>query len=149
VLDLLANLGLQGERRAGLTGVWLEGRKLAAIGVGARRWVSQHGVALNVNCDLGGFAAIAPCGLSQPVGRLADWRPELACADLAPRLLAHLADRFALELRPPRAGEELGEELGGAEPAGEAPAGEERAGQAPPPEPAAPDHLPPTGLERS
>lgn len=107
VLDLLADLGLQGERRAGLTGVWLEGRKLAAIGVGARRWISQHGVALNVSCDLGGFAAIAPCGLALPVGRLADWRPALSCADLAPRLLAHLAARFALELRAPRAREEL------------------------------------------
>lgn len=50
---MLAELGLVGERIEGLTGVWLEGRKLAAIGVGARRWISQHGLALNVNCDLG------------------------------------------------------------------------------------------------
>ncbi|MEB3182846.1 MAG: lipoyl(octanoyl) transferase LipB [Cyanobacteriota bacterium] len=107
VIDLLADLGLPGERREGLTGVWLEGRKLAAIGVGARRWITQHGLALNVSCDLGGFAAIAPCGLSLPVGRLADWRPDLSCRAVAPRLLEHLAARFTLHLQAPRAGEEL------------------------------------------
>lgn len=107
VIDLLADLDLRAERRSGLTGVWLEGRKVAAIGVGARRWISQHGLALNVDCDLAGFAAIAPCGLDLPVGRLADWRPDLSCAAVAPRLLAHLERRFGLRLRPPRPGEAL------------------------------------------
>ena len=69
VLDLLAELGLPGERMEGFTGVWLEGRKVAAIGVGARRWISQHGLALNVDADLSGFAAVVPCGLvGRPVG---------------------------------------------------------------------------------
>jgi lipoyl(octanoyl) transferase len=63
VIDVLAALGLAGERCPGLTGVWLEGRKVAAIGVGARRWVSQHGLALNVDCALEGFGRIVPCGL--------------------------------------------------------------------------------------
>lgn len=107
VIDLLAEFDLAAERRAGLTGVWLEGRKLAALGVGARRWISQHGLALNVSCDLAGFGAIAPCGLELPVGRLVDWRPELSCAAVAPRLLGHLERRFGLRLRPPRAHELL------------------------------------------
>jgi len=64
VLDVLVALGLAGERCPGLTGVWLEGRKVAAIGVGARRWISQHGLALNVNCPMEGFEAIVPCGLA-------------------------------------------------------------------------------------
>jgi lipoyl(octanoyl) transferase len=119
VLDLLAELALPGERREGLTGVWLEGRKVAALGVGARRWISQHGLALNVDCDLAGFTAIAPCGLELPVGRLADWRPGLGCAALAPRLLAHLATRFGLELRPATAAERLKEWSGGAATAAE------------------------------
>ena len=75
VLDVLEQQGLSAERREGLTGVWLEGKKLAAIGVGCRRWVTQHGLALNVSCDLAGFEAITPCGLSLPVGRLDQWRP--------------------------------------------------------------------------
>jgi lipoyl(octanoyl) transferase len=101
VLDVLAALGLAGERSSGQTGVWLEGRKVAAIGVGARRWISQHGVALNVDCDLAGFAAIVPCGIAdRPVGRLVDWIPGLSCASVRPLLLHAVAVRFGLRLRP-------------------------------------------------
>jgi lipoyl(octanoyl) transferase len=108
VIDLLAGLDLQGERIAGLTGVWLEGRKVAAIGVGARRWISQHGLALNVDGDLAGFAAVVPCGLSdRPVGRLVDWRPELTSQGLRQRLLVAFAQRFGLTLRPPNPQEGL------------------------------------------
>ena len=108
VLDVLAALGLAGERWPGRTGVWLEGRKLAAIGVGARRWISQHGLALNVEADLAGFAAVVPCGLrDRPVGRLVDWRPGLTAASLQPLLLRCFADRFGLTLRPPTPQEAL------------------------------------------
>jgi lipoyl(octanoyl) transferase len=108
VIDLLAALGLAGERSSGLTGVWLEGRKVAAIGVGARRWISQHGLALNVEADLAGFAAVVPCGIAdRPVGRLADWRPALTAEVLRPLLLDCFARRFGLQLRPPRADEAL------------------------------------------
>ena len=97
VLDVLTALELPGERSSGQTGVWLEGRKVAAIGVGARRWISQHGLALNVSCDLAGFAAIVPCGISdRPVGRLADWIPGLSCEQVRPLLLAAVAARFGL-----------------------------------------------------
>jgi len=108
VIDLLALLGLQGERIAGLTGVWCEGRKVAALGVGARRWISQHGLALNVDCPLEGFGAIVPCGIAhRPVGRLRDWRPELTCAAVAPLLLEAFSQRFNLQLRAPQASEQL------------------------------------------
>ena len=101
VLDVLAALGLAGERSSGQTGVWLEGRKVAAIGVGARRWISQHGVALNVDCDLAGFSAIVPCGIAdRPVGRLVDWIPGLSCAAVRPLMLQAVAVRFGLRLRP-------------------------------------------------
>ncbi len=51
------------ERLAGFTGVWSGGRKLASIGVAVRRWVSYHGVAVNVSTDLAFFRRIYPCGL--------------------------------------------------------------------------------------
>ncbi len=108
VIDLLAGLGLAAERQSGLTGVWLEGRKLAAIGVGARRWISQHGLALNVNCSLEGFGAIVPCGLSgRAVGRLSDWLPGVTPERLQAPLLAAFRRRFGLELRPATADENL------------------------------------------
>lgn len=108
VIDLLAELGLEGGRLEGLTGVWLEGRKVAAIGVGARRWISQHGLALNVEADLAGFAEVVPCGITnREVGRLVDWRPELSAAVLRPRLLETFARRFGLQLRAPTLQEQL------------------------------------------
>jgi lipoyl(octanoyl) transferase len=104
VLDVLAALDLPGERSTGQTGVWLQGRKVAAIGVGARRWISQHGLALNVSCDLAGFAAIVPCGIAdRPVGRLADWIPGLSSDQVRPLLLQAVASRFALRWCDPGA----------------------------------------------
>lgn len=56
--------GVNAGRREGLTGVWVENRKLASIGVGVRRWISFHGFALNVTREsLGPFFAITPCGI--------------------------------------------------------------------------------------
>jgi lipoyl(octanoyl) transferase len=108
VLRVLERLGLPGERWPGRTGVWRQGRKLAAIGIGARRWISQHGLALNVNCQLEGFASIVPCGIAdRPVGRLVDWRPELTPAAVRPLLLEAFADHFDLRLQPPGPSERL------------------------------------------
>ncbi len=56
--------GIEADRRDGLTGVWIENRKIASIGVGVRKWVSMHGFAINVAKDLSGFEAIVPCGIS-------------------------------------------------------------------------------------
>lgn len=56
-------LGLAASRRPGLTGVWLGNRKVAAIGVAVRHWVTWHGFALNVNNDLSLFDGIVPCGI--------------------------------------------------------------------------------------
>ena len=115
VIDLLADLGLRGERVPGRTGVWLEGHKLAAIGVGARRWISLHGLALNVDLSLEGFAAITPCGLAgHPVGRLCDWRPDCSVALLTPLLLEHAARCLELDLEPPRPAELLDRGAGAA-----------------------------------
>jgi len=56
--------GVSAGRREGLTGVWVENRKLASIGVGVRKWISMHGFAINItNQSLPPFFAITPCGL--------------------------------------------------------------------------------------
>jgi lipoyl(octanoyl) transferase len=64
IIATAARFGVQAERIDGLTGVWIDGqRKLAAIGVRVRRGVTTHGLALNVNTDLGWFDEMVPCGV--------------------------------------------------------------------------------------
>lgn len=63
LIGTLARWGLSGERVPGRTGVWVEGEKIASIGVAVRRWVGYHGFALNVSPALDGFELIHPCGL--------------------------------------------------------------------------------------
>jgi lipoyl(octanoyl) transferase len=68
MIRVLARFGVAGERREGRIGVWIarSGRedKIGAIGVRVRRWVTYHGLALNVESDLANYAGIVPCGIS-------------------------------------------------------------------------------------
>jgi lipoyl(octanoyl) transferase len=64
LIDLLAHYDIVAQRRESLTGVWIENRKIASIGVGVRHWVTMHGFALNVCGDLSPFDHIVPCGIN-------------------------------------------------------------------------------------
>jgi lipoyl(octanoyl) transferase len=75
VIDTLTEFNVKGERRKGRVGVWVDRTrpggakredKIAAIGVRLRRWVSYHGISLNVAPDLSHFGGITPCGVSEP-----------------------------------------------------------------------------------
>ena len=91
IIDSLAKFDVIAERRCGRVGVWVthdDGReeKIAAIGVRLRKWVSFHGIAINVRPDLSHFGGIVPCGISehgvtslQALGQMAD----MAQLDLA------------------------------------------------------------------
>ena len=64
LIDLLAQYDIAAQRRESLTGVWVENRKIASIGVGVRHWITMHGFALNVCGDLSPFDHIVPCGIN-------------------------------------------------------------------------------------
>ena len=63
LIEVLAKHGIAATRRESLTGVWVEDRKIASIGVGVRHWITMHGFALNVCGDLSPFNHIVPCGI--------------------------------------------------------------------------------------
>lgn len=64
LLNVCTSLGVNAQRREGLTGIWVGDRKLASIGVGVRKWISMHGFALNVTDEsLAAFDHITPCGI--------------------------------------------------------------------------------------
>jgi lipoyl(octanoyl) transferase len=65
LIQALGDFGIRGTRIAGLTGVWVENEKIAAIGVRIARWITSHGFALNVNTDLDYFSLIVPCGIAE------------------------------------------------------------------------------------
>jgi lipoyl(octanoyl) transferase len=93
LIRTLATFGVTGERREDRVGVWVarpergagHEDKIAAIGIRIRRWVSLHGIALNVACDLAHFSSIVPCGVAQPqygVTSLADLGLAATMADV-------------------------------------------------------------------
>ena len=65
LIELLADYGIAASRRESRTGVWVENRKIASIGVGVRHWITMHGFALNVCGDLSPFNHIVPCGINK------------------------------------------------------------------------------------
>jgi lipoyl(octanoyl) transferase len=100
LIATLDGFGVTGERRAGRVGIWVDrgaGRedKIAAIGVRVRRWVTYHGVALNIACDLGHYDGIVPCGIrGHGVTSLADLGIDVTMADVDEMLRAKFADAF-------------------------------------------------------
>lgn len=66
-IDLLHEQGLNAERRENATGVWVGNHKVASLGIAVRKWVTYHGMAINVSNDLSPFRYISPCGYSSEV----------------------------------------------------------------------------------
>jgi lipoyl(octanoyl) transferase len=64
LIEILAEVGIAATSRPALTGVWVQDRKIASIGVGVRHWITMHGFALNVCGDLAPFDQIVPCGIA-------------------------------------------------------------------------------------
>ncbi len=96
-IDLLAEYGIEGERRAGMPGVYVKGAKIAAIGLRIARGCSYHGIALNADLDLEPFGRIDPCGYPGLAStRLAD----LGARDSIHAVQQRLAERLEKCLDP-------------------------------------------------
>jgi len=101
VLITLQKLGIPGSRRIdGLTGVWVKNSKIAAIGIKISRWVTMHGVSVNVHPDLRYFSNIVPCGISDPdksVGSICQYIPNISMEEVSDVLLASFQNEFQIE----------------------------------------------------
>lgn len=101
IIRALASFNVVGERREGRVGIWVTrggGRedKIAAIGVRVRRWVSYHGIALNVEPELSHYEGIVPCGIAEHgVTSLADLGLPVTLADVDVALRAAFDEVFA------------------------------------------------------
>ncbi len=104
LIQAIAPLGLQGDRIPGLTGVWVDGHKVGAIGIKVSRWITMHGFSLNVCPDLQGMQQIVPCGIAdRPVGSLAQFLPhtaDITVEALSQQVVSAFATVFDVNLQP-------------------------------------------------
>ena len=98
MIDTLADYGIEAGRIPKLTGVWVGGRKIGAIGVHISRWVTSHGLALNVSTDLSYFQYIVPCGLTKPVTSMAQLGVRATLEEVSRSLAAHFGRVFDCEM---------------------------------------------------
>jgi lipoyl(octanoyl) transferase len=91
LIETLDEFGIAAGRMQGATGVWVDGAKVAAMGVHISRWVTSHGFALNVDPDLNYFRYIVPCGLRQPVTSMR----ALGCSAGREEVIAAITGSFA------------------------------------------------------
>lgn len=99
IIKTVANYDLQAYRVPNYTGVWLEGKKIAAIGIKVRRWITMHGFAINVCPDMSGFKRIVPCGIAdKPVGNLQEFVPNLTVDRVRVDVAKAFASVFQIKL---------------------------------------------------
>jgi lipoyl(octanoyl) transferase len=98
LIDTLADYGISAGRIPKLTGVWVDDRKIAAIGVHLSRWVTSHGFALNVHTDLNYFKYIVPCGLTKPVTSMSQLGVRATPEEVGRNLAVHFGRIFDCEM---------------------------------------------------
>lgn len=102
LIRTVSDYGLNATRRPGLTGVWVDDAKIAALGVKISRWITFHGFALNVSTDLSFFKGIVPCGIQQcavtSLALLCGSTPDLQ--EVARGIVGHFCEVFRLNALP-------------------------------------------------
>lgn len=99
IIETIALYGLKGDRVSGLTGVWVDDCKVAAIGIKVSRWIAMHGFAVNVCPDMSGFERIVPCGIrDRAVGSLAQFLPDISIERVRQDIATVFGEIFQVEL---------------------------------------------------
>jgi lipoyl(octanoyl) transferase len=97
IIRVLSFYNLEGKRIEGLTGVWVEGQKVAAIGIKVSKWITLHGFALNVCPDLSGFDRIVPCGIrDRGVASMAQFIPNIEPLLVRSQIMQAFGDVFGV-----------------------------------------------------
>ncbi|MDJ0600140.1 MAG: lipoyl(octanoyl) transferase LipB [Crocosphaera sp.] len=98
IIQVLNNYQLPGKRIPGLTGVWVDNYKVAAIGIKVKRWITMHGFSINVCPDLQGFNHIIPCGITdKPVGSLQQFIPNITLEEIQAKVIETFAQVFHIK----------------------------------------------------
>ena len=98
IINILKDYGIKAQRKKGLTGVWVNDKKIAALGVRISRWVTMHGFSLNINPDLKYYQGIIPCGISQyGVTSMADLLDNSVpkMSEIKENLVGHFISKFS------------------------------------------------------
>jgi lipoyl(octanoyl) transferase len=98
IMGALAEFDIQAGRVQGATGVWVDGAKIAAIGIHISHWVTSHGFALNHTTDLSYFQYIVPCGLTRPVTSMRQLGSDAPREDVVRALAHHFERQFDFKL---------------------------------------------------
>jgi len=98
IINILKDYDIEAERKKGLTGVWVNDKKIAALGVRISRWVTMHGFSFNINPDLKYYQGIIPCGISQygvtsMADILGDHVPKMS--EIKDKLVSHFISKFS------------------------------------------------------
>jgi lipoyl(octanoyl) transferase len=101
IIDSLVEFRIDARRLEGCTGVWVNGKKVAAIGIHISRWVTSHGFALNHTTDLSYFQYIVPCGLTKPVTSMRELGSTARREEVTAALARNFAKHFHFEMQVP------------------------------------------------
>lgn len=109
VIRTLADFGMEGSRSQRGIGVWVKGNKIAAVGVRCRKWITFHGIALNIHPNLRHFSGIVPCGMHDaPVTSMQNEGVLASRTEVEELLLPHAASLFAPICEPDPSGRCIG-----------------------------------------
>ena len=100
VIEALSHYDIQAERSDVNRGVWIGNNKICAVGITASRWITMHGIAININCDLSNFDNIVPCGIADPnrgVCSLEQFNPNISMKEFQTTLLTCFSNEFNIK----------------------------------------------------